>query len=401
MMDYRMAVELDAFLRKICEAYEKSGTEMLRELGCRLKRLTLPESMERTQLQLEYEVSLLLMLRKVADLLAAAEDPAATISAIQNMRESLSRDRRALKIAFFVHEFSLWPSFQTVWEACGEDIERDLVLVYASWDGRPTDHEIEKLMKPYQEAGYPVRWMEDYNPAAENPDIVFFMKPYEGFRACPGKYYINEIEKITPYTVFISYCLDVQGGELLQEYFYGQPFFYHAWRIIGYSEYYRQKMVERGYRDGENVVLLGHPKFDVSFRLAAQRAYVHPEWESKIAGRKVILWNAHFTVEPGEGVGTYFLWKDVIFGYFRQHREMVLLWRPHPLFWESMERRPDVDEFRQLITQLETWDNVIIDQSGDYRYSFCMSDALISDAATFLVEYAASGKGRWRKGLQR
>ena len=33
---------------------------------------------------------------------------------------------------------------------------------------------------------------------------------------------------------------------------------------------------------------------------------------------------------------------------------------------------------------------MIVDKGSDYRYAFCMSNALISDAATFLVEYAAS-----------
>ena len=391
-MDYRFAQELIETLkgieRRLCD---RSLTE-IREMGDSLVVALSPENLAERDITSDYEIELLLELQEIAKLLQNADSPEIVRAALHDMVADLEVRKRPIKIAFFTHEFSLWPSYQTIWEACGPDVEKDLVLVYA-WERPAQEKDVEDMIAPYREAGYSIRWMDEYDPAAESPDIVFYMKPYQGFRACPGKYYINEVEKVTPYTVFVSYCLDVQGGEMLQEFFYGQPFFYHVWRIIGYSDYYRRKMIERGYRDAENVVTLGHPKFDVAHDLAVKKSYVNPEWERKIRGRKVVLWNSHFTVEPGKGVGTYFRWKDTIFNYFRNHRNLVLLWRPHPLFWESVIKTPGVDpvEFKQFVCELNQQDNVIVDQGGDYRYSFCMSDALISDAATFLVEYSASG----------
>jgi CDP-glycerol glycerophosphotransferase (TagB/SpsB family) len=153
-------------------------------------------------------------------------------------------------------------------------------------------------------------------------------------------------------------------------------------------------MKKHGFRNAENVKLIGHPKFDYVYETINKGVFLHSDWEKKIKGRPVILWNSHFGVEPGAGVGTYFQIKDFIFPYFKKNKDMVLLWRPHPLFWNSVIQQPNVDKsaFKKMVNELIQQDNVIVDKTADYRYAFCMADALISDAATFLAEFNATGK---------
>ena len=336
----------------------------------------------------------LLEYQKIAELCQKTTDKAALKKTLDQLKQNIEKECAPIKAAFFTQEFSLWPSFQTVWEACGPDVQKDLVFVYGEDASTELSREkCEHFMQEYRDAGYPIKHMEDYDLDTDNPDIVFYMKPYLGYRGNPNRFFVKNVKTYTPYTAFISYCLDVQGGETLQQYFYGEPMFYHVWRIVGYSNYYRDKMIERGYRNGENVITLGHPKFDMAYRLAKEKTHIHEDWAKKIQGRKVVLWNSHFTVQPGHGVGTYFRWHKQIFSYFAEHTDMVLLWRPHPLFWETMERElgSEAPAFNQFVHDLSHLDNVIVDKSSDYRHSFCMSDALISDAATFLVEYMASG----------
>lgn len=315
------------------------------------------------------------------------------LAGLESLRAVVNQNKKKIKIAFIVHEYSLWPSFQSIWESCGESIDKEIVFVY-SLDRALTKSETERYVEPYRNEGYAVKTMDEYSIQEEKPDVIFYMKPYRGFRGCPSPYYITDAKKTTPYTVFVSYCLDVQGGKELENYFYGMPFFYHVWKIIGYSKYYLNKMIEKGYRNAENVVLIGHPKFDAAYLLTQRKQFIHSQWQKKIQARKVVLWNTHFSVTAGKGVGTYFRWKDIVIDYFRKHKDMVLLWRPHPLFWEQIIKEPGINNeaYHAYIHELEQEDNIIIDKSGDYRYAFCMSDALISDAATFLVEYAASSK---------
>ena len=334
-----------------------------------------------------------LWIGRIAGAMENAADSADASERLQSLQNEAAADARPMRILFISHEYSVWPSFDSVWQACGEetDIRRDLVIAY-QWANASDPAKIGAIMKPYLENGLPAVWMEDYCLQREQPDLILYMKPYQGFRACPGRYYINGAEKITPYTAFISYCLDIQGGDTLREYFYRKPFFYHVWKIIGYSSCYRERMTRYGYRNGDNLLALPHPKFDRILAVTDSDSFIRADWQDKIRNRKTILWNTHFSIEPDRFVGSYLQWKDEVLGFFEQHPEYVLLWRPHPLFMEHVTASLGSRETDRLRHMAQASDNIILDESSDYGPSIRMSDALISDASTFLMEYAATGR---------
>lgn len=329
----------------------------------------------------------------IADALKSDGDTRESLSATMEM---LNQRMPPLRVAFFAQEFFLWPSFQTIWEYMNtlENVEATLIYVYSNGAGVPLkDEKYLRNIEEYREAGYPIIEMEEYDLTVQSPDLVFYMKPYLELRGCPPKFFAKEVSQHTPYTAFVSYCMDVQGGSVLVRYFYAMPAFFYMWRIIGYSQFYMDMIKRYGFRNAENAVLIGHPKFDCTHKALVERAYQHEDWKEKIAGRPVLLWNTHFTIEEGQGVGTYLVWKDMMFEYFEHHHDIVLLWRPHPIFWESIRKHKgfNEEEFSAFLEELRSRDNVIVDDTSDYRYAFSMSDALVSDAATFLVEFGATG----------
>lgn len=388
-MQYRVAWEIQWILHTIKERL-RGSSDPRTVLGMLDETRLIHELIENRDFQDE-GIQKTVGIQSIFSMIKQCNNLHNVMDALEKAEQMLMQETKRLKIAFIVQEFALWPSFQSIWEACEDDVDKDIVFVYTR-EKPLTDQETERFVEPYRKAGYAVKTMKEYSLQEEQPDIVFYQKPYYGFRGCPSPYYVTDANKLTPYTVFVSYCLDVQGGRELERYFYGLPFFYHVWKIIGYSEYYRSKMIQKGYRNAENVVLLGHPKFDVAYSLARGRQYFNPKWQDKIRGRVVVLWNTHFSVAPGTGVGTFLKWKDTVFDYFSKHQDIVLLWRPHPLFWESVVEYLGMSqaEFNVFVQKIAAEDNVIVDKGSDYRYAFCMSNALISDAATFLVEYAAS-----------
>lgn len=310
---------------------------------------------------------------------------------VKEKRDQLSKEVIPIKVAFFTQEMACWASFKTVYAHLKKqkNVLCQIVPTYtlANYDEDNWEEFYEDLLNSYREHGYDIMNMESYDLTTECPDIVFFAKPYLGYRGNPEKYYVNEISKHVPYTVFISYCLDAQGGAKIVRLLYGLPAFYRYWRIIGYSEHYKMMMQKHGYRDADNVVLLGHPKFDNAYDLSKVAAQ-NRKWRDKVRGRVTVLWNTHFTIHPGEGVGTFFRFKDTVLSYFAAHQDMVLLWRPHPLFWSELEKTKDSSTTYEALDRLP---NVIVDRTPDYYHAFAASDALISDASTFLVEYNASG----------
>ena len=68
------------------------------------------------------------------------------------------------------------------------------------------------------------------------------------------------------------------GGNKLLKFFYGMPAFYRMWKVVAYSRYYYSMMKKYGFRNGDNAVLLGHPKFDFTYRALVKREFQNKEW---------------------------------------------------------------------------------------------------------------------------
>lgn len=313
------------------------------------------------------------------------------------LNDFCSINKKRFKFVFFTQEFSLWPSYESIWNELQtrNDVEQKVVYVYDNGIGKELkDSYYKENIRAYQRSGVPIIEMDNFELYAENPDLIFYMKPYLGFRGCPESFFVSNVSKDFPHCAYVSYCLDVQGGEEVSNYFYSMPAFYYMWRIVGYSKSFIDKYKKLGFRGGKNIAELGHPKFDCSYASVNGDKYKVPEWSKKIQDRPTLLWNAHFTIEPGKGVGTFYQWSKTIFDFFKSHEEFFLIWRPHPLFWRKLDdltvsEKKKIDDYVREISSLQ---NVIVDRNPDYRFSFRMSDALMSDAATFLVEYGITGK---------
>lgn len=353
-----------------------------------LSRQTTSAEWEATQSEWDY----INLIEGVSDILHEPEE--VVLGRLSFLIEQLTAQRPLLKIVFFVQEYSLWASFRTIYEYYLSLGKCTIELVYVYSENSISEKEKDKNVRSFRENGYTIIEMADFDLSSEAPDVVFYLKPYKGFNGAPPKFYIEEVSKHVRYTVFVSYCLDVQGGKDLVKYFYAQPMMFHAWKVISYSTFYTNRLKRYSYRDADNLVETGHPKFDGISDLSNNGEFCDSAWNAQIGNRSVVLWNTHFSIKDNEGVGTFFENKDAVFEYFKSNKEKVLLWRPHPYFWSCLEEDPRVGEdgLAALIDEVEKMGNVIIDNKGDYRYAFAAADALLSDATTFLAEFAITGK---------
>lgn len=300
---------------------------------------------------------------------------------------------KPLRILFVVQEFSLWASLRSVYDYF-QQLGFELDIVYSYEKGTLPDKLKEENIAAYQESGYPIVDKSDYDLTEAAPDMVFYSKPYLGPNGNPKKYYVDEISKHVKYTVFISYCLDVQGGSELYRYFYALPMFSLAWRVITYSDHYDQMLRRYSYCDGENLLRLGHPKFDQLYKAMTESDSATGDWTNQFAKAPIVLWNTHFTISENVGVGTFYENYSTILDFFKTHPDINLLWRPHPYFFASVEEDPRMGKkwLNELISDLSNYPNIWIDKEQDYTPAFTASDALITDATTFLAEFAATGK---------
>lgn len=314
------------------------------------------------------------------------------------LRELLSSARAqaeaGLKIVFFAQETSVWPSLASFYEECAQDERFITQLVYVPFKHPYAEPSVDYLKIYKEKMGLDIITHDQYDVSAEGPDIAVFVKPYDGV---PEPFYITEIDKVIRRCVYIPYAFFYIPTDMTAFYGYKLPLHYMAWKNIAYSQKHYEYICRYGYRNGENAVVLGFPRFDVSSGVNGyKKDDITLAYEKKIRKRKVILWNTHHAFDgTQDNIGTFLDYRDSVFEYFRNHKNAVLLWRPHPMLFGALLNHGVMTEkeIELLKNQLSNEDNIILDESRDYINSFCVSDGMLTDGGpSMALEYIATGK---------
>lgn len=286
-----------------------------------------------------------------------------------------------IKVTFLAQEESVWPSSQSVYENMLNDGRFDTQLVYVPFK-HPNATAKDDNMQIYKGMGYDIVNYDKYDISKENPDIVFFTKPYNSI---PSQFYIKEIEKIIDKTVYIPYGMETVYP--LVRYGFQDYTHYKVWKHVVHGDFVKEVGKRYGYRDGENIVVWGHPRFDLLSRNYLD--HIPAEWASKIKGKKVLCWCPHHTIEGPEKVSTWFENYKTIFSLTEQYDNILLLWRPHPMLFGALvnDGYMTQDELNVFIKEKSEKENIILDLNSDYNMAFQISDAMITDGTTFSAAY--------------
>src|SRR5690606_37839002 len=140
-----------------------------------------------------------------------------------------------------------------------------------------------------------------------------------------------------------------------------------------------------------HVVITGHPRAEID-----HTAFNNPHGEAiaKARGRLVIAWTPHFSVFTRRRWSSFLDYHEVIFRLFDRRPNLFLLIRPHPLLRSSLATVDgwSDEKVTEWFNSADKRENVHVDIEADYRPAFSASDALMTDAGSFLVEYLHTGK---------
>ncbi|WP_146040726.1 hypothetical protein [Raoultibacter timonensis] len=311
-----------------------------------------------------------------------------------SLADRIALRRPSLKVVFFVQEYSSWASFRSIYEYYFSFEDCAIDCIYVCPEGSLSEKEKDRNIRLFREDGCRVYEMVDYDLSNESPDIAFYLMHCKESDGIPPRFCIDEVSKHVRYTVFIPPCFDIQEGKGLPELFYAHPTYYYAWGVVSYSSRFTSKLKRYSYRDADNIIEIGHPGFDGVKAAMAQGSFRISGWDARIDNRPVLLWNTHFSIEDGDGIGTFFEHRDTVFGFFRENKDKVLLWRPHSRFWSRLaeDSRVGKEGVAALLEEIRRMDNVILDEEEDCRYALAAADALLSDATSFLAKFAITGK---------
>ncbi|SCG81923.1 hypothetical protein DW1_0303 [Proteiniborus sp. DW1] len=296
-----------------------------------------------------------------------------------------------IKVDFFFQYPQGWTSLETVWKSFNEDNRFIARLIQVPFLQEFKDIFSDDSRKFLLDSNIPFIPWYLYDIDEEKPDIVFYQSPYDELR--PKEFSSREIYRKTR-IAYIPYALEIGGGDLNYRLQFNLFLHNNAWMIFARSKRHKEMYRKYSSNKGKNVVVTGHPKIDAIYKL--KDFNVDREMAKMVKGRKVFIWNPHFSIgsDPLSNWSTFNIWKDIILDIFEKRQNCFLIIRPHPLLLERLDKEceesiPKVKEFKDRISKMG---NVYIDRNFDYRHSFAISDALLSDASSFLLEYLATYK---------
>ena len=290
------------------------------------------------------------------------------------------------RITIFSQLPTLWQSAESVWNAMCADERCEVAVVQL-----PFYHEnYQQLEDPglfLKKKRVPFRYWYNYDVILESPDVIIFLSPYDSTRPLGFKF--EDIYKVITKTVLIPYALGVSGGYII-DYNFKQPIHIFGWKIYARSQRYYELFIKNCPGSCKNVKVVGHPKMDLVFNLDNHK--VPSRFVHKIKNRKVILWNSHHTLQKTEW-STFNELYEPLLDMFMNRNDVFLIIRPHPLLFKNIKQQPNGEKILTVFfNKVRSMKNVFIDRSDTYLDAFKVSDGLISDASSLLLEYLPTKK---------
>jgi protein O-GlcNAc transferase len=305
------------------------------------------------------------------------------------------RTRR--RVVFVAQHGPMWTSLKSVYEAFAADPAWEAVIVAVPYLGTWGEGEQDKTLAVLgflAKEGLPfVRW-DEFPLEPGCADLLFLPKPHDHTR--PPEWQALSLLKYVPRLAYVPYALEIGGSDLTALVQWNLPLQQVAWMVFARSARQKSYYANHCISGDAHVVVTGHPKMDAMRQLAT----VHDaDLDRFIAGRKMVLWNAQYDVIPdgspwGQGYSTFMRWWKFLPEEFARRPGLALVLRPHPIFFSILKLRKILtdDELNGFFARCEAAGNIAIDRRTSYLPVFAASQAMISDASSFVLEYAATGK---------
>lgn len=355
------------------------------------------------------------------------KQPVNAVKIYKNLRKELIRIENSAKndmpvrttAVFLPYKASMWDSLESVWKAADEDPNCDAYVVPIPYFDKNPDGSFREIH--YEGNDYPsyvpITSWEEYDIAAEHPDMVFIHNPYDEFNHVTSvhpAYYSKELKKQTDLLVYIPYYIlkEIDPNNKAEveniEHFCTVPAVVHADRVIVQSKDWRRIYIDVMTRTmgndtrrvwEEKILGLGSPKLDKVHSTGMDDLEIPKEWLKVIekpdgSWKKIIFYNT--SVSALLKYEERMLKKlEYVFDFFKKNQnETVLLWRPHPLIKATIESmRPQLWKDYENIVQTyieEGWG--IYDDTADINRAIAISDAYYGDPSSVVQMYEETGK---------
>ena len=318
--------------------------------------------------------------------------------AVKRKRKSLPPiNKNNIKVCFIVQRTEIFTSVQSVFETmCSDNRFSVSILVLPRYDHAKKKVDISTIEKNIdfcKNLDEKITVINPYNTQTKsfegisgyNFDFIFLGLPYAG--EYPEEYHFKTLSQYSRlcYVPYGSSYTD--GMKMIKGCFTDNLLSYVDYLFADCDKVYNycnSKLRLCKNTDLKSIVYnLGYPRFDLIKR------------SDKSGYAKTFLWLPRWTTNFDNNEKSTFLEnKDVLIDYFKEHSELILIIRPHPLMFShyiamGIMSQTEVNDYKSLIASLP---NVSLDESSSYMESFEKADCLIADYSAIDIEFLLTGR---------
>lgn len=318
--------------------------------------------------------------------------------AVKRKRKSLPPiNKNNIKVCFIVQRTEIFTSVQSVFETmCSDNRFSVSILVLPRYDHAKKKVDISTIEKNIdfcKKLDEKITVINPYNTQTKsfegisgyNFDFIFLGLPYAG--EYPEEYHFKTLSQYSRlcYVPYGSSYTD--GMKMIKGCFTDNLLSYVDYLFSDCDKVYNycnSKLRLCKNTDLKSIVYnFGYPRFDLIKR------------SDKSGNAKTFLWLPRWTTNFDNNEKSTFLEnKDVLIDYFKEHSELILIIRPHPLMFShyiamGIMSQTEVNDYKSLIASLP---NVSLDESSSYMESFEKADCLIADYSAIDIEFLLTGR---------
>lgn len=313
------------------------------------------------------------------------------------------------EILFLPYKASMWDSLESIWQAAAEDNSCDCYVAPIPYYEKDVNGTFIKecyegtLFPDY----VPITDWKAYELEKRKPDIIYIHNPYDDCNRVTSihpQYYCSNLKKYTDMLVYVPYFAAVDGE--IPEHLCVLPGILYADKVIvqnkreqgiyqkAYKDFLKTRHLEGRFADGSDKFLpLGSPKFDRVMTYNKENIDTPKEWLDKIKGKKVLLYNTSIQ-EVLIHKEKYLDKICAVIDCIEKQKDIVLLWRPHPLLSATLHSMlPELEKrYLNIVDQYKKKNIGIYDDTVDVERAIILSDFYYGDASSLVAMYEKTGK---------
>lgn len=421
---YQLKIEKDSMFLSLCADIQEFVSEMF----------------EFTKKFLAEDILLSEYLREIYEMLYHVSQKnlsvAKVLKKIRKLQSYVNNSKpNMIEVVFLCYKASMSDSLESIYFAAKEDPNCDAYFIPIPYFERNRDGSFGQMHfegEGYYSEQYELTDWQTYDIETRRPDIIFIMNPYDNqnfITSVHPDFYSSRLRNYTDMLVYIEYGLpywlhrDPSAPDVEDEYRRSGivlPAHIYAHYVITYSEELvkgfltlfstHPEIVEKWNMTSQKIIEkcipLGSPKFDKILNYGRDNYELPKDWKEKIQGKKVVLYNtslSEFLKSTGQQYQNqetsfkecfYFEKVKKILAAFEDKEDVILWWRPHPLFETTIHsmRRELYEEYQRIIFEFKKSNKGIFDDTEQLHRAIAWSDGMISDESSLLLLYAATGK---------